>query len=66
MYEVSTFPALSHVFVMGVPEGRVDSYTHIAGRTSRFGKALGKIVTVVEKIKEEVDDGKRRLGRRGW
>ena len=50
-------PDLSHVFVMGVLEGRVDSYTHIAGRTGRFGKA-GKIVTVVEKIEEEIDDGK--------
>ena len=50
-------PDLSHVFVLGVPEGRVDSYTHIAGRTGRFGKN-GKIVTVVEKIEEEVDDGK--------
>ena len=49
-------PDLSHVFIMGVPEGRVDSYTHIAGRTGRFGKP-GKIVTVVEKIEEEVDDG---------
>ena len=49
-------PDLSHVFVMGVPEGRVDSYTHIAGRTGRFGKT-GKIVTVVERIEEEVDDG---------
>ena len=49
-------PDLSHVFIMGVPEGRVDSYTHIAGRTGRFGKG-GKVVTVVEKI-EEVDDGK--------
>ena len=50
-------PDLSHVFVMGVLEGRVDSYTHIAGRTARFGKG-GKVVTVVEKIEEEVDDGK--------
>jgi len=50
-------PDLSHVFVMGVPEGRVDSYTHIAGRTGRFGKT-GKIVTVVEKVEEEVDDGR--------
>ncbi|KAF9787222.1 P-loop containing nucleoside triphosphate hydrolase protein [Thelephora terrestris] len=49
-------PNLSHVFVMGVPEGRVDSYTHIAGRTGRFGKS-GKIVTIVEKYEEEVDDG---------
>ena len=49
---------------MGVPEGRVDTYTHIAGRTGRFGKT-GKIVTAVEKIEEEVDDGvggrKRRV-----
>lgn len=51
------FPDLSHVFVMGVPEGRVDSYTHIAGRTGRFGKT-GKIITVVERIEEEVDNGK--------
>ena len=51
------FPDLSHVFVMGVPEGRVDSYTHIAGRTCRFGKT-GKIITVVERIEEEVDNGK--------
>jgi len=50
-------PDLSHVFAMGVPEGRVDSYTHIAGRTGRFGKG-GKVVTVVEKIEEEIDDGK--------
>ena len=49
-------PDLSHVFVLGVPEGKVHSYTHIAGRTGRFGKS-GKIVTVVEKIKEEVNDG---------
>lgn len=59
-------PDLSHVFVMGVPEGRVDSYTHIAGRTGRFGKT-GKIITIVEKIEEEIDDGeggrKRRVVR---
>jgi len=51
------FPDLSHVFVMGMPEGRVDSYTHIAGRTGRFGKT-GKIITIVERIEEEVDNGK--------
>ena len=49
------FPDLSHVFIMGVPEGKVDSYTHIAGRAGRFGKT-GKIVTVVEEIEEEIDD----------
>ena len=42
---------------MGVPEERVDSYTHIAGRTGRFGKE-GKIITMVEKIEEQVDYGK--------
>ena len=50
-------PDLTHVFIMGVPEGRVDSYTHIAGRTGRFGRG-GKIVTIVERIEEKVDDGK--------
>lgn len=57
------FPDLSHVFIMGVPEGRVDSYTHVAGRTGRFGKT-GKIVTVVEKIEEEIDDGMG--GKKKW
>ena len=56
-------PDLSHVFVMGVPEGRVDSYTHIAGRTGRFGKP-GTVVTVVEKFEEEVDDGEGGKKRR--
>ena len=32
-------PDLSHVFFMEVPEGRVDPYTHIAGRTGLFGMA---------------------------
>jgi len=41
---------------MSVPDGRVDSYTHIAGRTGRFGKT-GKVITVVEKLEEEIDDG---------
>jgi len=40
------FPNISHVFAMGVPESRVDSYTHIAERTGRFGK-IGKIAAVV-------------------
>lgn len=56
-------PDLSHVFVMGVPEGRVDSYTHIAGRTGRFGKK-GKIVTVVERFEEQFDDGEGGKKRR--
>jgi len=41
---------------MGVPEGR-SIRTPILLADKWFGKA-GKIVTVVEKIKEEVDDGK--------
>ncbi|KDR85310.1 hypothetical protein GALMADRAFT_132015 [Galerina marginata CBS 339.88] len=40
-------PELSHVFVLGVPEGRaVDGYTHIAGRVGRFGRR-GRVVSVV-------------------
>lgn len=45
-------PALTHVFVLGLPEGphvngrSVDAYVHIAGRVGRFGRA-GRVVTVV-------------------
>ncbi|KAF8912970.1 P-loop containing nucleoside triphosphate hydrolase protein [Gymnopilus junonius] len=40
-------PWLSHVFILGLPEGRiVDGYTHIAGRVGRFGRP-GRVVTVV-------------------
>jgi len=47
------FPELSHVFILGVPEGgkidgrSMDSYLHIAGRVGRFGRN-GKVITVVE------------------
>lgn len=53
-------PELSHVFVLGVPEGRrVDTYLHVAGRTGRFGRS-GKVVTVVEDRREVVrPDGKK-------
>jgi len=47
-----SLPDLSHVFVM---EGRLDSYTHITDWTGRFGKGRK---AVIEKIGEEVDDGK--------
>ncbi|KAI0053367.1 P-loop containing nucleoside triphosphate hydrolase protein [Auriscalpium vulgare] len=41
-------PALTHVFVLGVPEGRrVDGYVHVAGRVGRCGRG-GKVVSVVE------------------
>ena len=56
-------PELSHVFILGVPYGRVDSYTHIAGRTCRFGKA-GTIVTIVEDFAREFTDGEGRKERR--
>ena len=46
------FPYLSHVFVMSLPEGRADSYTHIVGRFGEGGKAL----IVIAKIEEEVND----------
>jgi len=42
-------PDLTHVFVLGVPEGRaVDAYLHLAGRVGRFGRG-GKAISVVEK-----------------
>ncbi|RDB28623.1 putative ATP-dependent RNA helicase DDX28 [Hypsizygus marmoreus] len=57
-------PELSHVFILGIPEGpkingrTVDAYVHIAGRVGRFGRG-GKVITVVEKQKdaETVEEG---------
>ncbi|KAI6108423.1 P-loop containing nucleoside triphosphate hydrolase protein [Pisolithus croceorrhizus] len=47
------FPELSHVFLLGVPQGRSgDAYLHIAGRVGRFGRQ-GKVITVVGGRKEE-------------
>jgi superfamily II DNA/RNA helicase len=46
-------PELTHVFILGVPEGHkvrgksIDAYLHIAGRVGRFGRG-GQIITVVE------------------
>jgi superfamily II DNA/RNA helicase len=43
---------LTHVFVVGIPEGpqvngkSVDAYVHLAGRVGRFGNA-GRVITVV-------------------
>ncbi|KAF8973692.1 P-loop containing nucleoside triphosphate hydrolase protein [Flammula alnicola] len=50
-------PELSHVFVLGIPEGpkvngrSVDAYVHIAGRVGRFGRR-GRVVSVVEDTEE--------------
>jgi len=45
-------PDLSHVFILGVPEGRAgDAYLHVAGRVGRFG-SRGKVITVLEERKE--------------
>ncbi|KAG6329940.1 hypothetical protein ID866_9150 [Astraeus odoratus] len=42
------FPALSHVFLLGVPRERAgDAYLHFGGRVGRFGKR-GKVVTILE------------------
>ena len=62
-------PDLSHVFMLGVPEGRSgDAYLHVAGRVGRFG-GRGKVVTVVEERTEEwvgkrvvVTDGPKKMG----
>jgi hypothetical protein len=54
-------PALSHVFIYGLPEGdkvngkAVDAYVHISGRVGRFGRP-GKVVSVVEETESESDE----------
>ncbi|KIJ21852.1 hypothetical protein PAXINDRAFT_65260 [Paxillus involutus ATCC 200175] len=46
-------PELSHVFMLGTPEGRAgDAYLHVAGRVGRF-EGQGKVITVVEERKVE-------------
>lgn len=47
-------PDLTHVFILGIPDGASggkrngDTYMHLAGRAGRFGRA-GKVITIVEK-----------------
>jgi hypothetical protein len=42
-------PELSHIFLLGIPEGRKgDSYLHMAGRVGRFGRG-GQVITVLPK-----------------
>lgn len=46
-------PDLTHVFMLGVPEGRSgDAYLHVAGRVGRFGRR-GKVITILEACREE-------------
>ncbi|KAG1866452.1 P-loop containing nucleoside triphosphate hydrolase protein [Suillus tomentosus] len=46
------FPALTHVFLLGLPEERAgDVYQHVAGRVGRFGRR-GKVITIVEGRRE--------------
>jgi superfamily II DNA/RNA helicase len=46
------FPGLTHVFLLGLPEGRAgDVYQHVAGRVGRFGRR-GKVITIVEGRRE--------------
>lgn len=46
-------PDLTHVFMIGLPQGRrADAYLHVAGRVGRFGRA-GKVISVVEEREEE-------------
>ncbi|KAM6498394.1 P-loop containing nucleoside triphosphate hydrolase protein [Amanita muscaria] len=50
-------PELSHVFILGIPEGPkvcgrgVDGYLQMAGRVGRFGRG-GKVITVIEASEE--------------
>ncbi|KAG2154732.1 P-loop containing nucleoside triphosphate hydrolase protein [Suillus clintonianus] len=51
------FPALTHVFLLGLPEERAgDVYQHVAGRVGRFGRR-GKVITVLEGRRE--NEGKK-------
>ncbi|KDQ63512.1 hypothetical protein JAAARDRAFT_169417 [Jaapia argillacea MUCL 33604] len=52
-------PELTHVFVLGIPEGRrVDAYLHMAGRSGRFGRD-GKVISVLMEREEFArEDGK--------
>ncbi|KAG1757687.1 P-loop containing nucleoside triphosphate hydrolase protein [Suillus lakei] len=51
------FPALTHVFLLGLPEGRTgDVYQHVAGRVGRFGRR-GKVITILEGRRE--NEGKK-------
>ncbi|KIK96004.1 hypothetical protein PAXRUDRAFT_32663 [Paxillus rubicundulus Ve08.2h10] len=51
-------PELSHVFMLGTPEGRAgDAYLHVAGRVGRFG-GQGKVITVLEERKVAKTGGK--------
>jgi superfamily II DNA/RNA helicase len=46
-------PELTHVFMLGVPQGRrADAYLHVAGRVGRFGRE-GKVITIMEEREEE-------------
>jgi superfamily II DNA/RNA helicase len=53
-------PELSHVFILGMPEGKIDGYLHAAGRTGRFGKP-GKVITVVERKEERAGEDKKTV-----
>ncbi|KAG6878655.1 hypothetical protein C0993_001178 [Termitomyces sp. T159_Od127] len=59
-------PELTHVFIMGIPDGpkvngrTIDGYVHLAGRVGRFGRG-GKVVTVVEK-EGDAEDGEEGAG----
>ncbi|EJF66965.1 P-loop containing nucleoside triphosphate hydrolase protein [Dichomitus squalens LYAD-421 SS1] len=51
-------PQLSHVFILGILDGGVDSYLHVAGRVGRFGRG-GRVISVLSERHEVVaKDGK--------
>lgn len=51
-------PELTHVFILGIPDGRgadgrsLDTYLHLAGRVGRFGRG-GKVITILEESEDE-------------
>lgn len=54
-------PALSHVFVLGVPDvGDIDVFKHIAGRVDRFGNG-GTVVVLLGEVQKEMKDGMLKI-----
>jgi len=54
-------PALSHVFVLGVPDvGDIDVFKHIAGRVDRFGNG-GTVVVLLGEVRKEMKDGMLKI-----
>jgi Helicase conserved C-terminal domain len=56
-------PDLSHVFILGLLEGRgIDAYLHAAGRVGRFGRG-GKVISILEERYDAISADGKKVGR---